>query len=79
MDIFGKINPTPIALLFGLMLVNAYLKAGEVNSSLVLKRDPNWLWFPFTTAQKSTIPAFEVSARGRFHIVPLAHQYSVSL
>ncbi|CAE7672387.1 LSI2 [Symbiodinium sp. CCMP2592] len=25
-DIFGKINPTPIALLFGLMLVNAYLK-----------------------------------------------------
>eukprot|EP00441_Pelagodinium_beii_P042888 CAMPEP_0197636418 /NCGR_PEP_ID=MMETSP1338-20131121/11930_1 /TAXON_ID=43686 ORGANISM="Pelagodinium beii, Strain RCC1491" /NCGR_SAMPLE_ID=MMETSP1338 /ASSEMBLY_ACC=CAM_ASM_000754 /LENGTH=419 /DNA_ID=CAMNT_0043208643 /DNA_START=205 /DNA_END=1464 /DNA_ORIENTATION=+ len=25
-DIFGKVNPTPIALLFGLMLVNAYLK-----------------------------------------------------
>ena len=25
-DIFGKINPTPIALLFGLMLVNAYLQ-----------------------------------------------------
>ena len=28
-DIFGKINPTPIALLFGLMLVNAYLKATQ--------------------------------------------------
>merc|ERR550539_95503 len=26
MDILGKINPTPIGLLFGLMLVNSYLK-----------------------------------------------------
>lgn len=30
-DLFGKINPTPIALLFGLMLVNAYLKATHIH------------------------------------------------
>lgn len=40
-DIFGKVNPTPIALLFGLMLVNAYLK-----DTGLWKRVEHWLDSP---------------------------------